>query len=119
MLLNKITEMLMPAEASRHATVSVVVVETIGGDDKTGCSSGSDDDNSNNDSGKIRKGPKTPTKKPMVEVSIPIDSESPQEISLSSLHNNGQRFDEGYNSDGHAGPWCIMTQIEGEQELSI
>ena len=41
---------------------------------------------------------------------------SPREINLTNIYTHESRFEEGYDSDGNAGPWCKMEELEGIQD---
>ena len=108
---------LIDTQVSQNYTTQTIVLESIGEDVNLEDSNIEDADNSNNDNKKIAEGPKIPRKKPMIEVSVPIDSVSPREINLTNIYTNESRFEEGYNSDGNAGPWCEMEELEGIQDF--
>ena len=102
---------------SHLVTVSAIAVETIGGGGASNRNIEFDGDNSNNNGIEAINAHKTPTKRPMLQIELPNVSASPREVNLTRLASNELTFDEGYDSDGHAGPWCQMEEFEGEQEF--
>ena len=46
-----------------------------------------------------------------------VTNESPRQKNLSNVAQLESKFEEGYDSDGQAGPWCDLMATEGEQDF--
>ena len=60
--------------------------------------------------------PESPYGAPIPEiVETGLDLQSPRAINIRDIRKYESKFDQGYDSDGEAGPWCEMEKEEGPQ----